>query len=44
MLKALEAFADTEKTARACMDVIQRFDPPNAASNIARGCAVMLAS
>ena len=44
MLKALETFADTEKTARACMEVIGRFDPPNAASNIARGCAVMLTS
>lgn len=44
MLKAIEAFADTEKTARACMEVIGRFDPPNAASNIARGCAVMLTS
>ena len=44
MLKALEAFVDTERTARACMEVIGRFDPPHAASNIARGCAVMLTS
>ncbi|RFU48114.1 glycosyltransferase family 4 protein [Paraburkholderia sp. DHOC27] len=43
LLQALEAFADTEKTARACMEVIGRFDPPHAASNIARGCAMMLA-
>jgi glycosyltransferase involved in cell wall biosynthesis len=42
LLKALEAFADTENTARACMEVIERFDPPHAASNIARGCAMML--
>jgi glycosyltransferase involved in cell wall biosynthesis len=42
LLKALEAFADTENTARSCMEVIERFDPPHAASNIARGCAMML--
>jgi glycosyltransferase involved in cell wall biosynthesis len=42
LLKALDAFADTGKTARACREVIGRFDPPHAASNIARGCAVML--
>jgi glycosyltransferase involved in cell wall biosynthesis len=42
MLKALEAFADTEGVARRCTEVIQRFDPPSAAANIARGCALML--
>lgn len=42
LMSALEAFADTAKTARACMEVIGRFDPPHAASNIARGCAMML--
>jgi glycosyltransferase involved in cell wall biosynthesis len=42
MLKAIEAFADTAGTAKNCMDVIQRFDPPSAAANIARGCAMML--
>jgi glycosyltransferase involved in cell wall biosynthesis len=44
MLSALEAFADTRATATQCMNVIQRFDPPNAAANIARGCATMLTS
>ncbi|MBP0590995.1 glycosyltransferase family 4 protein [Paraburkholderia sp. LEh10] len=42
LLKATEAFADAEATARRCMDVIRRFDPPYAAANIARGCALML--
>ena len=28
--------------ASRCVDVIQRFDPPSAAANIARGCALML--
>jgi glycosyltransferase involved in cell wall biosynthesis len=42
MLKAAEAFADTAAAARRCTDVIQRFDPPSAAANIARGCALML--
>jgi glycosyltransferase involved in cell wall biosynthesis len=42
MLKAMEAFADAGGTARRCMDVIRRFDPPSAAANIARGCALML--
>ena len=42
MLKSIEAFADTAGSARRCMDVIQRFDPPSAAANIARGCAMML--
>ncbi|KND60807.1 Glycosyltransferase [Candidatus Burkholderia verschuerenii] len=42
MLKALEAFADTEGVARRCTEVIQRFDPPSAAANIARSCALML--
>ncbi|MEX3931371.1 glycosyltransferase family 4 protein [Paraburkholderia phymatum] len=42
LLKATEAFADAEATARRCMDVIRRFDPPSAAANIARGCALML--
>ena len=42
LLKAMEAFADTGKTARACIEVIGRFDPPHAASNIARGFAMML--
>lgn len=42
MLKALEAFADTASTARHCMAVVQQFDPPQAASNIARGCVTML--
>ncbi|WP_044041494.1 glycosyltransferase family 4 protein [Caballeronia insecticola] len=42
MLKSLEAFADTADVARRCTDVIQRFDPPSAAANIARGCARLL--
>ena len=42
MLKSIEAFADTAGAAKRCMDVIQRFDPPSAAANIARGCAMML--
>ncbi|TDV18258.1 glycosyltransferase family 4 protein [Paraburkholderia caballeronis] len=42
MRKAMEAFVDAEGTARRCMDVICRFDPPSAAANIARGCALML--
>jgi glycosyltransferase involved in cell wall biosynthesis len=42
MLKSMEAFADTAGAAKQCMDVIQRFDPPSAAANIARGCAMML--
>ena len=42
MLKAMEAFADAGGTAHRCMDVIRRFDPPSAAANIARGCALML--
>ncbi|MDR5737714.1 MULTISPECIES: glycosyltransferase family 4 protein [unclassified Caballeronia] len=42
MLKSLEAFADTAGVARRCSDVIQRFDPPSAAANIARGCALLL--
>ena len=42
MLRALEAFADAGETATQCMKVIQRFDPPSAAANIARGCATML--
>jgi len=42
LLKATEAFADADGTARRCMDVIRRFDPPSAAANIARGCALML--
>jgi glycosyltransferase involved in cell wall biosynthesis len=42
MLKALEAFADTAGAARRCTEVIQRFDPPSAAANIARGCALLL--
>jgi hypothetical protein len=42
MLKSIEAFADTAGTAKRCMEVIQRFDPPSAAANIARGCAMML--
>ncbi|HTH59784.1 MAG TPA: glycosyltransferase family 4 protein [Paraburkholderia sp.] len=42
MRKAMEAFADAQRTATRCMDVICRFDPPSAAANIARGCALML--
>ncbi|QCP50875.1 glycosyltransferase family 4 protein [Trinickia violacea] len=42
LLKATEAFADTVGTAKRCMSIIQRFDPPSAAASIARGCAVML--
>jgi glycosyltransferase involved in cell wall biosynthesis len=42
LAKSLNAFADTAKTARACMETIGQFDPPHAASNIARGCAMML--
>jgi hypothetical protein len=42
LLKALEAFSDTAGVATRCVDVIQRFDPPSAAANIARGCAMML--
>jgi glycosyltransferase involved in cell wall biosynthesis len=42
MLKSIEAFADTAGVARRCTDVIQRFDPPSAAANIARGCALLL--
>jgi glycosyltransferase involved in cell wall biosynthesis len=42
MLKALEAFDDTAGVARRCTEVIQRFDPPSAAANIARGCALLL--
>jgi len=42
MLKATEAFADAETSAHQCMNVIRRFDPPSAAANIARGCALML--
>ncbi|VXC33410.1 Glycosyl transferase [Burkholderia sp. 8Y] len=44
MLKSLEAFADTAGVAKRCTDVIQRFDPPSAAANIARGCALLLTS
>ncbi len=42
MTRALAAFADTQATAERCLTVIRRFDPANAASNIARGCAAML--
>ncbi|HLX00813.1 MAG TPA: glycosyltransferase, partial [Trinickia sp.] len=42
LLKATEAFVETSGTAKRCMAVIQRFDPPSAAANIARGCALML--
>jgi glycosyltransferase involved in cell wall biosynthesis len=42
LLMALEAFADADETARHCMDIVRRFDPPAAAANIARGCALML--
>jgi len=42
MRAALDAFADVERTAARCIDVIRRFDPPSAAANIARGCASML--
>ncbi|MGY6156365.1 glycosyltransferase family 4 protein [Paraburkholderia graminis] len=42
LLKAMEAFADASGTAHRCMEVIRRFDPPSAAANIARGCALML--
>ncbi|MDR5780137.1 glycosyltransferase family 4 protein [Caballeronia sp. LZ065] len=42
MRKSLEAFADTAGVAVRCTDVIQRFDPPSAAANIARGCALLL--
>ncbi|SIT42875.1 Glycosyl transferase group 1 [Paraburkholderia ribeironis] len=42
MLKAIEAFADVSETAHRCMDVIGQFDPPSAAANIARGCALIL--
>ncbi|AXE99453.1 glycosyltransferase family 4 protein [Paraburkholderia hospita] len=42
LLKATEAFADAQSSAHRCMDVIRRFDPPSAAANIARGCALML--
>jgi len=42
MLKSLEAFGDTAGVAKRCTDVIQRFDPPSAAANIARGCALLL--
>lgn len=42
MTRALAAFADTCATAERCLSVIRRFDPANAASNIARGCAAML--
>ncbi len=42
LLKAMEAFADAAGTAQRCMGVIRRFDPPSAAANIARGCALML--
>ncbi|MDW3684544.1 glycosyltransferase family 4 protein [Cupriavidus sp. CV2] len=42
MTRALAAFADTQATAERCLAVIRRFDPANAASNIARGCAAML--
>ena len=42
MRKAMESFADARATAARCMDVICRFDPPSAAANIARGCALML--
>ncbi|HWT34840.1 MAG TPA: glycosyltransferase family 4 protein [Paraburkholderia sp.] len=42
LLKATEAFADAHASAQRCMDVIRRFDPPSAAANIARGCALML--
>jgi len=42
MRKAMEAFVDAQGTAARCMGVICRFDPPSAAANIARGCALML--
>ncbi|WP_244815423.1 glycosyltransferase family 4 protein [Caballeronia sp. Lep1P3] len=42
MLKSLEAFADTAGVAKRCAEVIRRFDPPSAAANIARGCALLL--
>src|SRR5258707_12307108 len=34
MLKWIEAFADTAAAANRCMDVIQRYDRPSAASNM----------
>jgi glycosyltransferase involved in cell wall biosynthesis len=43
LLKAAGAFADSGATARRCLSIIGRFDPPSAAANIARGCAMMLA-
>jgi glycosyltransferase involved in cell wall biosynthesis len=42
LLKATEAFANAGGTALRCMEIVQRFDPPSAAANIARGCATML--
>ena len=42
MLKSMEAFAGYGGRRSAACDVIRRFDPPSAAANIARGCALML--
>jgi glycosyltransferase involved in cell wall biosynthesis len=39
---ATRAFVDVERTARACMARIARFDPRSAALNIERGCVTML--
>jgi glycosyltransferase involved in cell wall biosynthesis len=42
MLKVVDEFADTARVGQRCMDLIKRFDPLAAASQIARGCARLL--
>jgi glycosyltransferase involved in cell wall biosynthesis len=42
LLAAQREFRDTDRTARRCIQNIERFDPRTAAANIARGCATML--
>jgi glycosyltransferase involved in cell wall biosynthesis len=42
LVDAVGIFVDVERTARACMRRIARFDPRSAAANIERGCEAML--
>lgn len=42
LVDAVGVFVDVERTARACMGCVARFDPRSAAVNIERGCEAML--
>ncbi|WP_206951342.1 glycosyltransferase family 4 protein [Trinickia acidisoli] len=42
LIDAIARFGDAQRTARACMSRIARFDPRSAAVNIERGCVTML--